>query len=144
MQSAARALSILSAVAASSYGLTAAEIAEEVGLKIATTYHLVHTLIGEGFLVSSGERRYRLGFRVGGLVDGFERQVVPADLVQFAQQLASTTGETAYVSFRRQARTGHGMQRPGRSRGQRPSQHGRADRQRPRARERQVAPRPCP
>jgi len=102
VQSAARALSILSAVAASGYGMTAAEIAEEVGLKIATTYHLIHTLVGEGFLVSSGERRYRLGFRVGTLVDGFERQVVPADLVPFAQTLASVTGETAYVSVRRQ------------------------------------------
>jgi IclR family transcriptional regulator, acetate operon repressor len=102
VQSAARALSILSAVAASAHGLTAREIADAVGLKIATTYHLVHTLVGEGFLVSSGERRYRLGFRVGTLVDGFERQVVPADLVPFAHALASVTGETAYVSVRRQ------------------------------------------
>jgi IclR family transcriptional regulator, acetate operon repressor len=102
VQSAARALSILSAVAASPHGLTARELAEVVGLKIATTYHLVHTLVGQGFLVSAGERRFRLGFRVGTLVDGFERQVVPADLVPFAHALASSTGETAYVSVRRQ------------------------------------------
>ena len=103
VQSAARALSIISAVADSGYGMTAREIAAEVGLNSATTYHLVHTLMGEGFLVSGGERRYRLGFRVGTLVDGFERQVVPADLVPFAQSLASVTGETAYISVRRQA-----------------------------------------
>jgi DNA-binding IclR family transcriptional regulator len=93
----------MSAVAASPHGLTAREIADAVGLKIATAYHLIHTLVGEGFLVSGGARRYRLGFRVGTLVDGFERQVVPGDLVPFAQALALRTGETAYVSVRRKA-----------------------------------------
>lgn len=91
----------MSAVAASPHGLTPREIAGAVDLKIATTYHLIHTLVGEGFLVSSGGRRYRLGFRVGTLVDGFERQVLPGDLMPFAQALASSTGETAYVSVRR-------------------------------------------
>lgn len=104
VQSAARALSIMSTVAASAHGLTAREIADVTGLKLATTYHLIHTMIGEGFLVSGGGRRYRLGFRVGTLVDGFERQVVPAaDLMPFAESLASKTGETAYVSVRRRA-----------------------------------------
>ena len=103
VQSAARALAILSAVAASDDGLTAPEIAEIVGLTRATAYHLVHTLVGEGFLIASAHRRFRLGFRVGTLVDGFERQVVPADMVPFARSLATRTGETAYVAVRREA-----------------------------------------
>lgn len=103
VQSAARALAILSAVAASPGGLTAREVADAVDLKLTTTYHLLHTLVGEDFLVNGGARRYRLGFRVGTLVDGFERQVVPGDLLPHAQALALNTGETAYVSVRRRA-----------------------------------------
>jgi IclR family acetate operon transcriptional repressor len=101
VQSAARALAVLSAVAASRDGLTAREIAEEVGLNRATAYHLVHTLLGEGFLVSGAQRRLRVGFRVGTLVDGFERQVVSADMVPLARALAAKTSETAYITIRR-------------------------------------------
>lgn len=101
VQSAARALAVLSAVATSEDGLTAREIADQVGLNRATAYHLVHTLVGEGFLVNGAQRRLRLGFRVGTLVDGFERQVVPADMVPLARALATETGETAYVTVRR-------------------------------------------
>jgi IclR family acetate operon transcriptional repressor len=103
VQSAARALAILSAVAASDEGLTARELAEGLGLKRATVYHLVHTLVGEGFLVPGPRRRVRVGFRVGALIDGFERQVVPADMVTFVRRLAAQTNETSYVTVRREA-----------------------------------------
>jgi IclR family acetate operon transcriptional repressor len=103
VQSAARALAILSAVAASEEGLTARELAESLGLKRATVYHLVHTLVGEGFLFQGARRRVRIGFRVGALIDGFERHVVPADMAAFARRLAAQTNETAYVTVRREA-----------------------------------------
>lgn len=103
VQSAARALSILSAVAASDYGLTPREIAEVVGVNRATAYHLIHTLVSQGFLTSGPQRRLRVGFRIGTLVDGFERQVVPSDLTPAARSLAAATGETAYIAVRRAA-----------------------------------------
>jgi len=50
VQSAARAMAILVAVAESPPGLRAMEIAQTLGLGRQTTYHLLHTLIGCGML----------------------------------------------------------------------------------------------
>jgi DNA-binding IclR family transcriptional regulator len=99
IQSVARALSILVDVAREADGLTAREIADRQGLRLPTTYHLVHTLISEGFLVRGDGRRLRLGRHAATLGAAFDWQSVPQQtLGPIMRQLVDATGETAYIS----------------------------------------------
>lgn len=58
VQTAAHCVSILVAVARSSQGLTAEEIADQMGMPRQVTYHLLHTLSGTGIVRKNGQRRY--------------------------------------------------------------------------------------
>lgn len=100
IQSVARAAQILSAVAASDHGLSAREIAEQVGLRLPTTYHLLHTLSAVGLLRrEASTSRYVIGFAVGALASGLERQVsMPEQLHRCVREVAAQTGEAVYGS----------------------------------------------
>ncbi len=99
VQSAARAIGILLAVAQSENGLTTKEISEQVGIGRQATYHLLHTLVGAGMLVRAERSRYVLGLRVGTLAEGFARQLAPSEhLAPLVRELAQRTGETSYAS----------------------------------------------
>lgn len=99
VQSAARAIGILVAVAASENGLTTKEISEEVGIGRQATYHLLHTLLETGMLTRAEGRRYLLGLRVGALAEGFSRQLAPSEhLAPIVREIARETGETAYAT----------------------------------------------
>lgn len=98
VQSVARALAILMEVA-NSDGLTAKQVSERLALSLPTTYHLLHTLKGEGFLMKGDRHAYRLGLRIGTLAEAFRRQLDPAEaFAPYVRSLASMTGETAYVA----------------------------------------------
>jgi DNA-binding IclR family transcriptional regulator len=99
VQSAARAVAILLAVARSPNGLTPREISEELGLGRQATYHLLHTLLETGVLARTDGNRHVLGIRVGTLVEGFSRQLDPSErLAPIVRALSHTTGETAYAA----------------------------------------------
>lgn len=99
IQSVARALAILVDVAREDDGLTVRDIARRQGLRLPTTYHLVHTLISEGFLTRADGRRLRLGRHAATLGMAFDWQSVPMlTLGPVMRRLAETTGETAYVA----------------------------------------------
>lgn len=99
VQSAARTVAILLAVAQSETGLTAKEISTEVGIGRQTAYHLLHTLSETGMLTRSDRNRYLLGLRVGTLAKGFERQLSPPEhLTPLVRALAQCTGETSYAA----------------------------------------------
>ncbi len=99
VQSAARAVGILMAVAQSETGLSTREISERVGIGRQTTYHLLHTLVGAGVLTRDDRNRYLLGLRVATLAEAFNRQLAPSEhLAPLARQLASETGETSYAA----------------------------------------------
>jgi IclR family acetate operon transcriptional repressor len=99
VQSAARAIDILLAVAQSENGLTTKEISEQVQIGRQATYHLLHTLSGKGMVTRNNGNRYLLGFRVGVLVEGFARQIAPSEhLAPIVRALSQETGETAYAS----------------------------------------------
>ncbi len=99
VQSAARAVEILLAVARSDSGITTREISETVGISRQATYHLLHTLVGAGVLVRNNHNRYVLGLRVGTLVAAFNRQMAPPErLAPIVRGLAQDTGETAYAA----------------------------------------------
>lgn len=99
VQSAARAVGILMAVAQSENGLTTREISEQLGIGRQATYHLLHTLVGAGMLVRGERGRYMLGLRIGSLAEGFARQLAPSEhLAPIIRELAKETGETSYAS----------------------------------------------
>lgn len=98
INSVARAMNILTAIAANDAGLRVREIAETVGIERQTAYHLVHTLADMGFIARGEDRSYRLGLRVGTLADAFQRQfAAPDHLRPLVRSLAATTGETCYA-----------------------------------------------
>lgn len=99
VQSAARTVAILLAVAQSETGLTAKEISTQVGIGRQTAYHLLHTLSETGMLTRSDRNHYLLGLRVGTLAKGFERQLSPPEhLTPLVRALAQVTGETSYAA----------------------------------------------
>lgn len=99
VQSAARTVAILLAVAHSEAGLTTKEISESVEIGRQTTYHLLHTLVGAGMLTRSDGNRYILGLRVGTLAEGFARQLDPGEhLAPLVREIAHKTGETTYAT----------------------------------------------
>ncbi|HZV72250.1 MAG TPA: IclR family transcriptional regulator [Conexibacter sp.] len=99
VQSAARAIGILLAIAQSENGLTTREISERVQIGRQAVYHLLHTLSATGMVTRDDRNRYLLGFRVGTLAEGFARQLAPSEhLAPIVRALAQETGETSYAS----------------------------------------------
>jgi IclR family acetate operon transcriptional repressor len=99
IQSVSRAAALLEFVAKDPAGRTANEVAEAVGVPLATAYHLLNTLVDAGFLAKSEARRYQLGMRIGLLAEAFLAQVsAPHQLIEHVRDLAHRTGETAYLS----------------------------------------------
>ncbi|HEY9409235.1 MAG TPA: IclR family transcriptional regulator [Jiangellaceae bacterium] len=99
VQSAARTVAILLAVAQSESGLTTKEISEQVKIGRQAVYHLLHTLVGVGMLTRGTGNRYVLGLRVGTLAQGFERHLAPSEhLAPIVRRLSQQTDETAYAA----------------------------------------------
>ncbi len=98
INSVARGMNILLAVARSERGLSAKEIGEALGIERQTAYHLLHTLSALGMLTRDEARRYQLGLRVGILAEAFHRQFSAPDYMRpLVRELANATGETCYA-----------------------------------------------
>lgn len=99
VQSVARAIDIITAVARSSTGLRVPEIIAATGLPKQATQHLVHTLMTMGMLTRIDSEAYVLGLRNGIIADAFRRHLGPPDyLSPLIRRIANETGETAYAS----------------------------------------------
>lgn len=98
IQSVARVIAILVAVAESSNDLKAMEITARLGLGRQGTYHLLHTLVGCGMLARNQQNRYVPGLQVAILSDAFVRHLAPPEhLAPLVRQVAAETRETAYA-----------------------------------------------
>ncbi len=99
VQSAARAIAILQAVARhGAGGVSARDISAELGLPRQVVYHLVHTLAATDMLRRASGSRYVLGLGVAALALGFRRQLMAPDFLgQYVHEAAAVTGETAYA-----------------------------------------------
>jgi hypothetical protein len=76
-----RALRVLEIVAAAGDGVTAKVVARRSGYKLSTTYHLLNTLVHEGYLVRlPNARGFGLGYKLTGLHERLcsELDVVPS------------------------------------------------------------------
>jgi len=99
VQSAARTIGILLAVARSPEGLQVKEISSTLKLPRQVTYHLLHTLSATGVVRKRDQNRYVLGLAAAAIVDGFRRQLGPPEqIAQKVRALAAESGETAYAS----------------------------------------------
>jgi DNA-binding IclR family transcriptional regulator len=99
VQSAARTIGILLAIARSEDGLTTKEISEQVQIGRQATYHLLHTLSAMGMVTRDERNRYLLGLRVGTLAEGFARQLAPSErLAPIVRAVARESGEMSYAS----------------------------------------------
>lgn len=66
--SAQRALRVLDIVGSAGDGITAKAVARRAGYNLSTTYHLLNTLVHEGYLVRLGHGRgFGLGYKLGSL-----------------------------------------------------------------------------
>lgn len=97
---AARALAILRLLAQQAAPLSAATIARQLGLARSTTYHLLDTLVLEGFVVHvADEHRYALGLGSYELGTGYSRQ---APLQRLARAplaaLVDATGHSGHLA----------------------------------------------
>lgn len=83
--SAQRALRVLEVVAAAGDGVAAKAVARRAGYPLGTTYHLLNTLVHEGYLVSLGHSRgFGLGYKIGGLFTRLRETVDVGDEVRAA------------------------------------------------------------
>lgn len=99
IQTAVRTIDLLQAVArASSNGISAKELSDQLGLPRQVVYHLIHTLVSTNMLRQVGGKRYVLGLSVANIAHGYKRQSSAPDyLTRYAERAAAQTGETAYV-----------------------------------------------
>ncbi len=98
VQTAARTVSILVAVAQSQNGLKAMEISSSLRLPRQVTYHLLHTLCATGILRRNSDNRFVLGLSAAAIADGFRRQLAPPEhLAPRVRAAVASTGETAYA-----------------------------------------------
>jgi DNA-binding IclR family transcriptional regulator len=97
---AARALSILRLLAQQAAPMSAATVSRQLGLARSTTYHLLDTLVAEGFVAHiAEERRYALGLASYELGTGYSRQ---APLQRIARvplaALVDSTGHSGHLA----------------------------------------------
>jgi DNA-binding IclR family transcriptional regulator len=101
--SAQRALRVLEIVAAEGDGITAKAIARRADYKLSTTYHLLNTLVHEGYLIRLGHGRgFGLGYKVGGLYHRLSEELDVDDVVRDELRLLHQRGQAAayYTVFR--------------------------------------------
>jgi IclR family acetate operon transcriptional repressor len=99
IQSVARAARLLIWVADQPDGATVKEMASSQDLALATTYHLVNTLVDEGLLTKDAQRRYILGPSTAILSEAYLRaRTVSETLLTALRELARRTEETAYLA----------------------------------------------
>ncbi len=99
LQTLLRGLSVLDAVADSGGRATAKKIAHELDIRPATCYHLLRTLVSDGYLVRGPAGTYDIGPRGGQLGHHLERQFGPSsEHSALLMRLHIRTKETAYIS----------------------------------------------
>lgn len=94
-----RALTALEFVAQSPVAPTVREVARHLGHNVSSTYNIVNTLVGMGYLIKGPSGDLRVGSSVSALNAALERQDVYASLLRpFVDELRDATGETVYLS----------------------------------------------
>jgi IclR family transcriptional regulator, acetate operon repressor len=94
-----RALHLMEAVASHPGGAPAKQLARQVGLPLATAYHLLRTLVHEGYLARTAEGVYLLGDRVDSLPDDRRAQDRLIRIREALRALRDELGVAAYFGL---------------------------------------------
>lgn len=94
-----RALRLLEVVSARDTGAPAKVLARDAGLPLGTAYHLLRTLVFEGYLQRQGDGTYVLGERLGGLVAEGRQQVALTRVRPVLETLREASSAAAYVAL---------------------------------------------
>ncbi|WP_331734283.1 MULTISPECIES: IclR family transcriptional regulator [unclassified Streptomyces] len=98
LQTLARGLAVLEAVAEYNGSATPKLLARQLGLKQGTCYHLLRTLRAEGYVVRLPGGQFDVGPRGNALGKGLSARTAPApDIAAILSRLHNKTGETVYV-----------------------------------------------
>lgn len=98
LQTVERALAFLEVVAQAPTPPPLREVAEALGLKITTSYHLLNTLRDAGYLIRNADGTLRIGPGAALLYNGLVRQTAGGEqLRSIIERLSAQTLETAYL-----------------------------------------------
>lgn len=79
--------------------LTAKQLAGALGLRLGASYHVLRTLVADGYAQRDAEGRYGIGARTFALGRHLqERNAVPPELSVILTRLHNATGETSYIA----------------------------------------------
>lgn len=99
LQTLLRGLAVLDIIARSEGEASAKRIGAELGLRPATCYHILRTLVSERYITRKPSGTYDVGPQGGRLGNHLERQFGPdADLSAVLMRLRNQTKETAYLA----------------------------------------------
>lgn len=99
LQSVERGCRVLLWLAEREEGATAKEVAFATGLALATTYHILNTLLDEGLLAKDARRRFVLGPGAVALAQAYlGGGPVPEGLLRWLRALAERTRAAAYLA----------------------------------------------
>jgi IclR family transcriptional regulator, KDG regulon repressor len=102
VQSIERAFAIVEEIARNRDGITLAELSKRVGLHSSTTFHLVRTMVGLGYIRQvKDSKRYRVGRGLFALAaSAFDENEIVSFALPVLEGLARQTGETAHLAAR--------------------------------------------
>ncbi len=102
VQSIERAFAIVEEIARNRDGITLAELSKRVGLHSSTTFHLVRTMVGLGYIRQvKDSKRYRVGRGLFALAaSAFDENELVRLALPVLEALARQTGETAHLAAR--------------------------------------------
>lgn len=99
LQTVERALTFLEFVASVARPPTVQQVAAALELNITTSYHLMRTLLGRGYLARRDDATLVLGSRVGTLFRAYRASFsIDVGLSGLVDRLAAQTGETSFLS----------------------------------------------
>lgn len=94
-----RALRLLEVISAYDSGAPAKVLARDAQLPLGTAYHLLRTLVYEGYLQRQEDGTYVLGDRMGGLLTHGRQQVALSRARPVLRALRDTSGAAAYIAL---------------------------------------------
>lgn len=100
LSSVQRALRVLDVVSGAQEGITAKAVARRAGLKLSSTYHLLNTLVNEGYLVYLEDGHgYGLGYKIPTLYQRLQAKLdVTAEAVEAVTGVFETAQAAAYYA----------------------------------------------
>jgi DNA-binding IclR family transcriptional regulator len=99
LQTVERALAFLEAVAQARQPPRLRDVAQSLGINVATSYHMLNTLQLAGYVKRDSDGTLRIGGRAAILYQGLVRNFdLGRELAPVVAELSATTGETAYIA----------------------------------------------